>query len=253
MALWPLFKHYGGLLPPKISDLAADIAPLAIIAVPAILTQLATPIGSAYITRSMAQFGEDAVAGMAIVARITPVAFGTIFALSGAVGPIIGQNFGAGQHDRVREAFRDAMIFTLVVVIGMTALLFLFRAPIADLFGAQGIARELVFLFCGPLALAFIFNGQIFVANSAFNNLGHPFYSTWINWGRQTLGTVPFVWVFANWMGAPGVLIGQAAGGVIFGFIAWALANRVMADPKDKPGPAFQGHRRLHQMLHHRR
>ena len=41
---------------------------------------------------------------------MTPVAFGVIFALSGAVGPIIGQNFGAGQHvDRnafVRNATR---------------------------------------------------------------------------------------------------------------------------------------------------
>ena len=58
----------------------------------------------------MAGYGEEAVAGMAIVGRLIPVAFGVIFALSGAVGPIIGQNYGAGQHDRVRGAFRDAMI-----------------------------------------------------------------------------------------------------------------------------------------------
>ncbi len=64
------------------------------IALPAILTQFATPIGQAYVTRAMAAFGEDAVAGMAIVGRMTPVAFGVIFALSGAIGPIIGQNFG---------------------------------------------------------------------------------------------------------------------------------------------------------------
>jgi Na+-driven multidrug efflux pump len=50
----------------------------------------------------MAEFGEAAVAGMAIVARLTPVAFGVIFALSGAVGPIIGQNAGAGEGARVR-------------------------------------------------------------------------------------------------------------------------------------------------------
>ena len=49
----------------------------------------------------MADYGEAAVAGMAIVARIMPVAVGVIFALSGAIGPIMGQNFGAGQQDRV--------------------------------------------------------------------------------------------------------------------------------------------------------
>ena len=45
------------------------------------------------------------------------------------------------------------------------------------------------------------------VSNAAFNNLGHPFYSTWVNWGRHTLGTVPFVMLFAWWLGAAGVLI----------------------------------------------
>ena len=40
-------------------------------AFPAILTQLATPIGQAYVTRSMAEFGEDAAAGMAIIGRLT--------------------------------------------------------------------------------------------------------------------------------------------------------------------------------------
>jgi Na+-driven multidrug efflux pump len=65
----------------------------------------------------------------------------------------------------------------------------LLRGPIVALFGAEGVTRDLIVLFCGPLALAFFFNGVIFVANAAFNNMGHPFRSTWINWGRHTLGT----------------------------------------------------------------
>ena len=34
-----------------------------------------------------------------------------IFALSGAIGPVIGQNFGAGRMDRVRQAYRDGLLF----------------------------------------------------------------------------------------------------------------------------------------------
>jgi Na+-driven multidrug efflux pump len=116
----------------------------------------------------MAQFGENAVAGMAIIGRLTPLAFSALFVLS------------------------------------VAAVLFFARAPIAALFNASGIARELVFLFCGPLALAFLFNGVLFVSNAAFNNLGRPFYSTWLNWARHTLGTIPFVMLGAYWFGAPG-------------------------------------------------
>lgn len=69
---------------------------------------------------------------------------------------------------------------------------------------------------------------MIFVSNAACNNMGHPFYSTVVNWGRHTIGTVPFVIVFSAWFGAGGVLIGQAVGGILFGLIALVVAYRVM-------------------------
>ena len=252
--IMPLIRHHRALAAPQ--DVAHDLVPVAAIAAPAILTQLATPIGQAYVTRSMAEFGEAAVAGMAIIGRMTPIAFGVIFALSGALGPIIGQNAGGGRPDRVREAMRDAVLFMGLVVVLVTGILFAIREPIAALFEADGITLELIFLFCGPLALAFFFNGVIFASNAAFNNLGHPFYSTWINWGRHTLGTIPLVILGAAWFGAPGVLIGQAVGGVIFAAIAWGLARKVMTQVdsvEGKENAPFVGHSRMHQLFHHRR
>ena len=253
-ALLPIMRYYGGFGRPNLPEMRLDLSPVVTLAFPAILTQLATPIGQAYVTRSMASYGEEAVAGMAIVARLTPVAFGVIFALSGAIGPIIGQNYGAKDYDRVRRAYRDGMVFTALVVILVTAVLFAIRGPIADLFQASGITRDLVFLFCGPLALAFFFNGMIFVSNAAFNNLGHPYYSTWINWGRHTLGTIPLVILFASWFGAAGVLIGQAVGGLIFGLISLWLALRVIGKQEAVAAPGvFQRQARQLQLFHHRR
>lgn len=255
-ALYPIIRFYGGLHLPRPGALVRDLGPILTLAFPAILTQLATPIGQAYVTRSMAQYGEDAVSGMAIIGRLTPVAFGVIFALSGAIGPIMGQNSGAGQHGRVRTAFRDGLIFTAIVVVVISAVLFAVRGPIAALFQADGITRDLVFLFCGPLALAFFFNGLMFVSNAAFNNLGHPFYSTWLNWGRHTLGTIPLVFVGGYYFGAPGILIGQAVGGVIFGLTALWLAYRVIEKsaqaPVAKPR-VFSRQARLLQLFHFRR
>ena len=226
-ALYPVVRFHGGFDRPTRAEFRIDFPAIMTIALPAILTQFATPVGQAYVTRAMAAYGEDAVAGMAIIGRLIPVAFGVVFALSGAIGPIIGQNFGANRHDRVRGALRDGLLFVAVVVVLISALLYLLRAPIAGLFNAEGIARSLVYLFCGPLALAWFFNGVIFVANASFNNLGHPFYSTWINWGRHTLGTIPFVIAGGALWGAPGVLIGQAAGGLAAAALALILAVRV--------------------------
>ena len=231
MALRPIVKSYGGFDRPTRVGLLADLGPVFAIALPAILTQVATPVGQAFITRATSTYGEAAVAGMAIAGRLTPVAFGVIFALSGAMGPIIGQNFGAGRMDRVRRAFLDGLIFTGVVIVAVSALLFVLRGPIADLFQAEGLTRGLVFLFCGPLALLWFFNGVIFVSNAVCNNLGRPFWSTVVNWGRHTVGTVPLaLWLGGMW-GAPGVLVGQALGGVVFGFLAVWLALRAIGAP----------------------
>ncbi|WP_232622769.1 MATE family efflux transporter [Pseudorhodobacter sp. MZDSW-24AT] len=228
MALWPLWRHYGGFTPVTAPELAEDGRAMAGIAGPAVLTQVATPVGQAFVTRLIAPYGEAAVAGMAITGRLTPVALGVIFALAGAIGPIVGQNAGAGRMDRVRRAIWDAVIFTAVVITLVTLVLFVLRGPIADLFHAEGLTRDLVYLFCGPLCLLFFFNGLLFISNAACNNLGRPFLSTALNWGRHTLGTVPFALWFSSLWGAQGVLIGQGLGGVIFGIVSLWLVFRVV-------------------------
>lgn len=253
-SLLPIIRHHGGIVRPDMGSLQRDFRPILAIALPAILTQLATPIGQAFVTRSMAQYGEDAIAGMAIVGRLTPVAFGIIFASSGAVGPIIGQNFGAKDFGRVRAGFNAALLFTAIVIVVVTLTLFVLRAQIAALFSADGLTLELIFLFCGPLALAFFFNGVLFVSNAAFNNLGHPFYSTWLNWGRNTVAMIPAVMIGAYFFGAAGVMIGQAAAGVMFGCIAWWLAVGVINSGGDDDGQGpFERQGRLMTLLHARR
>lgn len=240
VGMWNAIRVHQGFSRPRPAQIAADTQAVTAIALPAVLTNVATPFGNAIVVREMATFGTEAVAGMAVIGRLTPVAFAVIFALSGAIGPIIGQNYGAEQFERVRGAFMAGVKFTAGFVLAMALLLFALRAPIANLFAAAGDARTLIYLFCGPLALTFFFNGLIFVGNASFNNLGHPTYSTWINWGRHTIGTWPFVIAGASLLGAPGVLVGQAAGGIVFAAVSWLLANRVMANleaPSGHEGP----------------
>lgn len=252
--LLPILRHHGGLQKPTLPGALRDLPPFVSIGFPAILTQLATPVGQAIVTRSMAQFGEDAVAGMAIVARLMPVAFGVIFALSGAIGPIIGQNFGARDHGRVRDGYFAALYFTGIVIAVVSAVLFLLRVPLANLFEAEGVTRDLLFLFCGPLALLFFFNGVLFVSNAAFNNLGHPFYSTLMNWGRNTVAMIPLVFLGATWFGAQGVLIGQALSSVVFGGVAWWLGTKMIAaGGEEQPRAIFARDGRLMSLLHMRR
>lgn len=214
---------------PRFRQTFRDARPILAVAVPAVLTNLATPTANALTTGMMARYGDAAVAAWTIFGRINPVAFGAVFALSGAIGPIVGQNLGARQYGRVREAIGAAIKATIGFTMLAWLILALLAPSIVAVFSATGEVRDLVLYYCRWLPPLFAFLGALFVANAIFNTLRHPHYATLFNWGRATVGTVPFVWLGGHIAGASGVMTGSLVGAVFFGLGALWMCYRVVA------------------------
>ncbi len=212
------------LAAPKASLWWADMRALVSVSGPAMLTNLATPVGSSYVMKTMAEFGDDAVAGAAIIGRIVPVAFCGLFALSGAIGPIIGQNMGAGDFSRVKDTMINACKFAAVYVASVWALLYGLSDFIITAFDATEDARYLISHYCLWIAPGFFFNGLLFVANACFNNTNTAYLATLFNFSRAFLGTIPFVALLSAQLGAIGVLAGEITGGIVFGSLAMITA-----------------------------
>ena len=96
-------------------------------------------------------------------------------------------------------------------------LLWLAGPAIADVFRAEGETRRIVLFFCAFGSAAWLALAGLFVANTAFNNLGYPILATVFNWGRATLGTIPCVTYGASRWGPEGGFVGVIAGAAIFG------------------------------------
>ncbi len=220
MALHWLYHQHGFLTWPSKPDLRRQMPAYFAIALPAILTNIATPVGHAYVTASLAPFGDNIMSGAAVLWRIVPVAFFALFALSGSIGPIIGQNFGAGRFDRVKRTFRDSLIFVALYVAGAATVIILLQNWIISAFHITGEGAALAAFFFTWMAGFFVFDGAMFAANAVFNNLGRPRLSTAFNWGKATLGTIPFVTLGAMQFGAKGVFLGLACGEVLFGLLS---------------------------------
>jgi putative MATE family efflux protein len=229
MGYWGAVRVHGLAERPRLGALKSDLAPLFGIALPAILTNLATPIANGFMTGVIAPYGDDAVAANAIISRLVPVAFGALFALTGAVGPIFGQNLGARNFGRLRGTLNASLIFAGACVVFAWAVLLLAEDGLVAVFDAHGETAALLRYFCSIIAGTWAFHGALFVANAAFNNLGTPILATGFNWGKATIGTVPFAIIGSWYGGAAGAFLGQGIGAMFFGIAGVLVAYRVIA------------------------
>ena len=232
-----VIKTHNLLARPSLMHVKKTAHPFAKIAGPTILTQLATPFGSYLLTTVIAGFGDSAVAAWAVINRLTVLAFGGIFSLSGAVGGILGQNFGAGKIDRLYMTYRDGLIFCLFYPVLIWGLLLIFNDTLVGLFGVDDEGAQILWAFTHVGAAAFTLTGMSFVATAAFNNLGRPVYSTVINWVREGVVSLPLALWFASLYGASGVVYAQAAVAVLIGIptTLWGLKFVMNAVPPDVP------------------
>lgn len=233
---------------PDITSIRAALWPFMLIAIPTIATQMATPAGNYLLTIVMSQYGDDAVGAWAVVSRLTVLVFGGIFALSGAIGGIFGQNYGAGQYDRLRSTYRDAIKFCVIYSAVAWALLALASPYVAMAFKLDGQGAEVLHAFTTFGVGGFIFVGLLFVSNAAFNNLGKPGRSTLVNWTKDGVLSWPAAVGMAAIYGAPGVIYGQAIAGLIAGTGAvlwgWSYIRTIgddvvvdVAAPRPYPNP----------------
>jgi len=223
-AITLIWRHFGGYADFSLTHLKYDLRPIFRILTPTIMTNFATPIGGFITYIFITEYSDDVAAGYAVMGRIVPVAFCVLFSLSGAVGPIIGQNFGAGHFDRIRLTLRQAIALALAYTLCVWPILYALTGPIGTIFHLGADGQELIntfTLFAVPL---FFFNGILFISNAACNNLERPSWSMLLNLSRNILGILPFIWLGSLYWGFNGIILGASLGGIIFGLLAIAIA-----------------------------
>lgn len=214
---------------PLTHGVRADRARYTSIFIPSLLSNIATPFGTGFVTNQMAQFGDSFVAGMSVIGRTTPVVFCVVFALSGAIGPIIGQNLGAKLFDRVRKTIGAALLFSTLYVLLASLTLWLVHGTIIETFRLTEGGALLLRFYTTFISLSFIFTGAIFIANAALNTLGRPTYATAINIFLNIGLLIPLALLGAYLGGPTGILVGQAASAAIACLFAFFVVRHVLS------------------------
>jgi putative MATE family efflux protein len=237
MALRFVIGVHNMLGPLRWASVVGTAGPFFRIALPALLTQLANPFANYLLTSVIAGFGDAVVAGWAVVNRLTVLAFGGLFSLSGAISGIFGQNYGAGQYDRLRSTYRDAVVFAVVYTLGAWAVLLLASGSVARAFGLGGEAAQLFHAFTHVGAAGFLLMAGQFVSNAAFNTLGRPGLASALNWLRDGALMFPLALWMSGAFGPVGVIYGQVVAGGVVGVLAglWGWRHVRGIDPDHAP------------------
>lgn len=197
-------------------------ADIARVGIPACISNIFNPFAMtvAMSGLAMARFGDAAVGGLGVAGRIEAFAIVPLFALSASIGAVTGQNGGAGDLARVREAFRSSFLFAVGWSVAMAVLLWLCAPLLAAAFLPSEEGRSVAIDYWQIVPLTVAGYGVTIAASAGFNGLGRPGHGMVITAGRALGLMVPAVIVGAIVVGAPmGVILGIAAANLISGLV----------------------------------
>lgn len=145
-----------------------------------------------YVLRNL---GPAAQAGFGIGTRIIGLIQMPALAVSLAAGPIAGQNFGAGDYERVRETFVKAALIATVVMIALTILAQLEPGWLLAGFSNDPETMSVALLFLKMISLNMVAQGLIFTCSSMFQGLGNTKPVLWSSATRVLTYSLPAIWL----------------------------------------------------------
>ena len=177
-------------------------------------------------------FGEHAIAAYGIALRIEQILLLPVLGMTGALLPIAAQNFGAENHDRVRDAVWFCWKLGFVMTIGAAPILWFGGGAAMSLFTDDEAVIEVGISYLRVDSFLFIIYMMLFSINSFLQALKRPIWTLWISIYRQGFGVAFFVWLLVGVIGMDvwgvwlGIAIAVSSGWVIALVIATRIAKQ---------------------------
>ncbi len=221
LVLWYLkYKDLISLKVPEDAHPLRSARQILSIGMPAAGANMLTPLAMAVLTAIIAGYGAPAVAAFGVGTRLESLASVIILALSMSLPPLISQNFGAMQFQRVKDAYATALRAVIVLQLAIYLLLLVTAPYIAMVFTDDPEVARLIRLFIYIMPLGYGMQGVIILTNSSFNAMHAPMSALWLSIVRLFVMFVPLSYIGSLLAEMTGLFIG----GVVANFITAALA-----------------------------
>jgi len=201
------------------------------IGIPAAMTQLLNPVGTALLTSIAGiAFLEPGAIAFSLGFRIEFFAYLPAIGFGFGAMAIIGQSMGAKKIERAKEALKTALIMgcSIALVLGLIAAMF--PHAIIGVFTEDPQVTGYALLYYRTVTFSYVFLAMLMICSSTFQAIGRSWPGFWISFLRLFAISLPLAYVLNIVMGYPIVYFWMSIviGNVIAAIVSFVWLRKLM-------------------------
>lgn len=181
---------------------------------------------------AMSKYGADIpMTVVGIVMKVFQIVIAFVIGVAAGSQPIVGYNYGAGHHDRVKEIYKKMMIAEVCIGVIATVCFEVFPLQILSLFGSESSLYNEFGVLSFRIFLSTIIFCCIVKATSVFlQSLGKPVMAMGLSLLRDFILSVPLVLILPLALGVEGPLFSAPIADVVTFLVMIIMVKSVMKD-----------------------
>ena len=182
---------------------------------PSLFRQGLASVATICLNHAAGVYGDAAIAGMSIVNRIMMFANSALIGFGQGFQPVCGFNYGAGKYKRVLNAFWFCVRMSLVVLLGLAVLVYVFAPELVTVFRKDD--PEVIAVGTAALrytVIAFPLSSWMVMCNMMLQSIGKGLKASIVASARQGIFFLPLIAILPHFFGLTGVEICQAVSDV---------------------------------------
>ena len=209
----------------------AEVGQILAIGIPASITNLMQSIGIALTNRSLLTYGNDRVAAMGILMKGNLIAVLILVGFAFGAQPLIGYNYGAKNHARLKEILRFCYEFECGVAAVLAGALSLAAPAMIGLFMQDASIIEIGVPMLRMQQMGMVFTAVVLVTTCTFQSAGKAVGAFLLSVSRQGVVFAAVLFIASKTFAYSGVLMAQAVSDLLTAILAVILLHILIRKP----------------------
>lgn len=209
----------------KLKDCATRIF---IIGLPNSLTKVVSSLIVTFITYTLASVSQLTVAGYGVGTKIESFIVALAVAFGNTAMAVLGQNYGAGNNERVKEGLRLFKRYSLIIFTVLYFAIFFLAPHLARIFTDDPATIRVTVTYLRILPLSYAMQSIYNTSTSFYNIKGHPYISTVLGFSQLLLIVIPIGTIAFNIFGVIGLYFVVAISYYVIAIISMYINKKLV-------------------------